>query len=109
MPRRGAKEIAFGLRKEDVKLKDFLDDFVRDVFRSLRYNMAKKRYFENKKTISRASLESASATQTISPYDNWLKQYSAKYGFDWRLMASQAFQEKGGLDGKSPALERTRK
>ena len=29
----------------------------------------------------------------ISKYDNWFKKYASRIGWDWRLLASQSFQE----------------
>ncbi len=67
----------------------FDDDRVRG---SLEYNMLKKQYFES----ARRAQESAAdfkETGKLSPYDELIKEYSKKYGLDWRLMAAQAYQE----------------
>src|SRR5439155_16123467 len=32
-------------------------------------------------------------TGTLSPFDEWFREYAAIPGWDWRLVAAQAFQE----------------
>lgn len=51
-----------------------------------------KRYFEQAKAPYVAmSLDLSDGT--ISKYDNWFKKYASSIGWDWRLLASQSFQE----------------
>lgn len=51
-----------------------------------------KRYFEQAKAPQVAmSLDLSDGT--ISKYDKWFKKYAAEIGWDWRLLASQSFQE----------------
>lgn len=88
----GAKEIAFAMRKENPALQKWVDRFVRRTYRGLDYNMAKTRYFENKKNMARA-VASVDNKGQLSPYDDLIQKYSKKYGLDWRLMAAQAYQE----------------
>ena len=32
-------------------------------------------------------------TGTLSPYDEWFREYASIPGWDWRLVAAQAFQD----------------
>lgn len=51
-----------------------------------------KRYFEQAKAPQVAmSLDLSDGR--ISKYDNWFKKYASSIGWDWRLLASQSFQE----------------
>lgn len=51
-----------------------------------------KRYFEQAKAPEVAmSLDLSDGT--ISKYDKWFRKYAAQIGWDWRLLASQSFQE----------------
>lgn len=51
-----------------------------------------KRYFEQAKAPQVAmSLDLSDGT--ISKYDKWFKKYAAEIDWDWRLLASQSFQE----------------
>lgn len=89
----GAKEIAFAVRPDAKALKGYLDGWVKKNYRGLRYNIAKKRYFKNKRTMYSARKERLGKTGEISPYDEIIRQYAKRYGFDWRLMAAQAYVE----------------
>ncbi|RMG16728.1 MAG: lytic transglycosylase F [Deltaproteobacteria bacterium] len=89
----GAKPIAFAVRPTAERLARRVDRFVAKIYRGLEYNMARRRYFENKKFIRQAKAERAGVSGRLSPYDDLLKKYSAMYGLDWRLMAALAYQE----------------
>ena len=56
--------------------------------------MMKKRYFKNKRTITRAkdSLR-VDLSGRLSPYDELVKKYARQYGQDWRLITAQMYQE----------------
>jgi membrane-bound lytic murein transglycosylase F len=85
--------IAYGARKENKALLAALDEFVKKRFRGLEYNVLKKEYFENKRIIESAHTDDVRVSGTISAYDSLMKQHSKEYGLDWRLMASQSYQE----------------
>ena len=87
------KEIAFGTRKNNPKLRTLLDGFVSESYRGLAYNVIFNRYFHNSAGIRRAKERRASETGRLTPYDNLIKKYSKQYNLDWRLMAAQAFRE----------------
>jgi membrane-bound lytic murein transglycosylase F len=89
----GSRAIAFALRKESVKLKGFLDGFVKKMYRGTLYNMWRKRYFENSHRVLEAKVERTEVSGTLSPFDSLFQSYSSQYGMDWRLMAAQAYQE----------------
>ncbi len=86
-------EIAFAVRPSSEKLAAHLDAFVKREYRGLRYNMAKKRYFENRRVIASAREDRLEKTGQISPYDALIKKYATRYGLDWRLLAALAYQE----------------
>lgn len=87
------KEIGFGLRPDNPELLEWVNNFVRRHYRGLEYNMARRRYFENSRTITRAKTERLEISGRLSPYDDIIRRYSYRYGLDWRLMAAVAFQE----------------
>ncbi|WP_343073545.1 transporter substrate-binding domain-containing protein [Pyxidicoccus fallax] len=89
----GHHGIAFAVRQENPKLKAFLDGFVQKTYRGIDYNMARRRYFEGRRSEAPATAEAAAAVGAISPYDPLVQSYSARYGLDWRLMVAQMFQE----------------
>ncbi|MEQ9503772.1 MAG: transporter substrate-binding domain-containing protein [Deltaproteobacteria bacterium] len=87
------REIAYAVRPDAKKLQAFLSAFVKKNYRGLTYNVLKKRYFENEHSIARYQDNRVTKTGQISPFDALIKKYAAKYGFDWRLMAAQAYVE----------------
>ncbi|MFP2905563.1 transporter substrate-binding domain-containing protein [Pyxidicoccus sp. 3LFB2] len=89
----GHHGIAFAVRKENPKLRAFLDGFVQKTYRGIDYNMARRRYFEGRRSESPATMEAGAMDGAISPYDTLVQSYSARYGLDWRLMVAQMFQE----------------
>ncbi len=87
------KPIAFGVRPGERRLKAFLDGFVKRHYRGLEYNILKRRYFANQRTIRRFKAERVAKSGRLSKFDDVIKKYSSRYGFDWRLMAAQAYVE----------------
>jgi membrane-bound lytic murein transglycosylase F len=83
--------IAFGVRKENAALAKALDAFVQQHYRKLDYNVIRQRYFESAQTAEFA--QDMEKVGQLSPYDDLIKLRSEQYGLDWRLMASQAYQE----------------
>ncbi|MDF1564322.1 MAG: transporter substrate-binding domain-containing protein [Deltaproteobacteria bacterium] len=92
-----AKAIAFAMRPGSPRLERAVNAFVAASYRDLEYNMARQRYFESSRRIAQANAWRVPAEEEgrISPYDDLIRKYSAKYGLDWRLMAALAFQESG--------------
>lgn len=92
-PDEGAKQIAFAVRPDNKQLQAALDAFVKTAYRGMQYNVAKARYFKNPRTIRSYRDSRLGKTGRISPYDEVIKTYGRRYGFDWRLMAAQAYVE----------------
>ncbi len=85
-------DIAFAVRTENIKLRAALDAFVKKHYRSMEYNMLKKRSFENRGAIAQGR-QSSAKSGSLSPYDKVIRRYSEQYSFDWRLMSAQAWRE----------------
>ena len=88
----GQHGIRFAVRPANTALLAALDAFVKKARNGLEYNMARRRYFEDKQTIVAGMTESAKPGQ-LSPYDKIIKKLAKDRGLDWRLMAAQAYQE----------------
>lgn len=88
----GSRGIAFATRKSTPELQTFLDGFVKRTYRGLEYNMLKRKYFENSRTIRASQTRKLNPGQ-LSVYDDIFRKYAELYAFDWRLLASLAFQE----------------
>ena len=96
---------AIALRGRNQKLKQALNQFVNRVYKGEFYNVLYKKYFKSHKSVTRLAEGRIVDTVngTISPFDNIVQKYANLYGFDWRLIAAQMFQESGfDPEAKSP-------
>jgi membrane-bound lytic murein transglycosylase F len=87
------KQLAFAVRPGDRELKAVLDRFVRQSYKGLEYNMSWRRYFEDARIATEARAQDAGTLQGLSSFDPLFRKYAQLYGFDWRLLAAQAYQE----------------
>lgn len=87
------KQIAFAVRPGDRDLKAAFDRFVKQSHKGLEYNMAWRRYFEDSKIATESRSQDAGTLQGLSTWDGVFRKYAQVYGFDWRLLAAQSYQE----------------
>jgi membrane-bound lytic murein transglycosylase MltF len=86
--------IAWAVRQESSELLANLNAFIAEHKKgTLLGNIFFKRYFENTKWV-RNPLTGAEQKK-LEQYVRLLRRYSEHYGFDWLLMAAQAYQESG--------------
>ena len=78
---------AWTFRSADSDLGESIDTFLRQQFRAEAYNVLARRYFV------KHARPSPEVTETLSPYDAIVRQYADQYGFDWRLIIAQMYQE----------------
>jgi membrane-bound lytic murein transglycosylase F len=85
------------LRKRNPQLKRALDAFVKRVYKSEFYNITYRKYFKSKRSVIRLAKGRVvdPLSGEISPYDSLVRKYADRYGFDWRLMIAQMYQESG--------------
>jgi membrane-bound lytic murein transglycosylase F len=90
-----ARAHAIALRKRNPKLKQALDEFVERVYRSEYYNVTYNKYFESRRSVQRLARGRVidPVNGKISPYDELVRKYADRYGFDWRLVTAQMYQE----------------
>ena len=88
-----SRDIAWGLRADQPQLRHQLDNYISHSYRGLFYNVTYNRYFKEDKTIGVHEKYRVRPGKEISPYDDLVKKYALKYGFDWRLLLSQMYQE----------------
>ena len=86
---------AWAVRKKDSQLLIAINQFIKKEYKGLFYNVTYKKYFKNSHKIIRHKREriDLSVDGVISPYDEIVKKYAEQYGFDWRLIVSQMYQE----------------
>ncbi|MDR1738511.1 MAG: transglycosylase SLT domain-containing protein [Candidatus Symbiothrix sp.] len=83
---------SWAVRAYSKQLADSLDRWFADYRNSPRRRSILKRYFEMSKMPGDEPVPLLSAKQ-ISPFDSLFRQYSPLIAWDWRLLASLAYQE----------------
>ncbi|MCP4766115.1 MAG: transporter substrate-binding domain-containing protein [Gammaproteobacteria bacterium] len=88
-------EHAIALRKRNPELKKALNAFVKRVYKSEFYNVTYRKYFKSQRSVQRLARGRVvdALSGQISPYDDLVRKYSDHYGFDWRLVTAQMYQE----------------
>ncbi|MEN8170094.1 MAG: transporter substrate-binding domain-containing protein [Pseudomonadota bacterium] len=83
------------VRKENPELLKAINSFHKKEYRGLFYNITYKKYFNNSKRILSHIEERADTADNnaLSPYDELVRKHAEHYGFDWRLIVSQMYQE----------------
>lgn len=86
------QHIAWALRKESPKLKDAVDDFVKDACKgSALGNILLARYLKNTEWIKNAlAPEDRARFREVAGF---IRTYSGQYGFDWLMIGAQGYQE----------------
>ena len=96
---------AIALRKRNPLLKERLDEFIKRIYRGEFYNVTYNKYFKSRRSVQRLARGRVvdALKGQISPYDKLVRKYSDRYGFDWRLVTAQMYQEsKFNPKAKSP-------
>ncbi len=83
---------SWAVRKNSPLLAEAVDKWFDENHNSTEYKSILKRYFENSKRPYTKKILSLSKGQ-ISIYDPLFKKYAKELDWDWRLLASQAYQE----------------
>ena len=100
---RSGGQIAWAIRKKSPQLQNVINRFVKAHKKgTLKGNILYKRYLQNTKWVRNALAEKE--FQRFKDAVEFFKQYSQQYGFDWLMIAAQAYQESGIDQSKrSPA------
>ena len=85
----------WAVRADNVELLAKIDGFLEQQYRSAFYNLTYAKYFtsENRIRQHREERIDLNADGAFSPYDDIVKRYAEQYGFDWRLLLAQMYQE----------------
>lgn len=84
---------AWAVRTTSTQLKDAIDRFFREEYRGLWFNLTYNKYFREPEQVEELATERFAQTGAISPYDSLVQHFAGEYGFDWRLIAAQMFEE----------------
>ena len=87
--------VAWGVRKNSPELMNSLNQWIEEKKNGPLFDSLYKKYFiDRRRYLERVTSEYlTSTTGKLSEYDPLIKQYAGELGWDWRLLASQAFQE----------------
>jgi membrane-bound lytic murein transglycosylase F len=87
--------VAWAVRKNSPELMAELNRWIEDKQNQGRFARLYKKYFVDMRGyIERATSDYlTSSTGKLCPYDDLLKTYAGQVGWDWRLLASQMYQE----------------
>lgn len=90
-----SQRIAWAVRKNSPKLLESVNNWIEQIKKKDIYYVLYNKYFKNKKRFRRqiASEFYSRRTGKISRYDSLIKQHADSLGWDWRLLASQVYQE----------------
>lgn len=83
---------SWAVRKECTQLAEAVNKWHDENMTSPRYTASMKRYYELSKSKIFFPIMSVKDGK-ISPYDNLFRQYAKEIGWDWRLLASLAYNE----------------
>ena len=86
---------AVAVRAQNQQLLAALNDFINKEYKGLVYNILYKKYFTNPRNIRNlaAGRLGGENNKGLSPYDEVTRKYADEYGFDWRLITAQMYQE----------------
>lgn len=90
-----SQRIAWVTRKKSPEFRKVINKWILTERNQTDYNVIYNKYFKNKRTFrkrTRSDFYSLNNNQ-ISEYDNLIKKYAKDIGWDWRLLASQVYQE----------------
>jgi membrane-bound lytic murein transglycosylase F len=89
------QRLAWMVRKTSPKLKEAINQWIEKAQESADYFVVYNKYFKNEKAFKRrVSSEYFSLTGgKISSYDETIRQYAQEINWDWKLLASQIYQE----------------
>jgi membrane-bound lytic murein transglycosylase F len=90
------KDHQIAVRGEDSRLLSALDDYIKSKKDGKLYSRLYAKYFTDSKQIRRlqqAQLKTVDGKKMISRFDPLVQRYAPKYGFDWRFISAQMFQE----------------
>jgi membrane-bound lytic murein transglycosylase F len=83
---------AWVVRRGDTQLRAALNDYLAREYRKGYYNVLYSKYIENPQPLP-GDTERLTERHQLSPWDEIVHEYADRYGFDWRLIVAQMYQE----------------
>ncbi len=86
--------LAWGVRKESEKLLNEINNWLVQFKKTKDYRLIYNKYFHNRRSEHLVKSDYyAISSGKVSAYDELIKKYSEKIGWDWRLLAAMIYQE----------------
>lgn len=85
----------WAMRANNPELRAAVDEFLARQYRSTFYNTLYAKYFHDRERVRGFSMQRIDLQhgREISPWDDMVQEYARQYGFDWRLVLAQIYQE----------------
>ena len=89
------QQIAWVVRDHAPDLVDAINGWIREAKKGVAYHAIYEKYYQNRRGFrERLAGDHLSAPSArLSPFDDLLKRHATVIGWDWRLLASQVYQE----------------
>lgn len=84
---------AWCVSKKSPELLKYINEWVKNTSKSVRYSAIYNKYFEKSKYFESVGFKKIPSYNRISSYDDYFKLYSTIVGWDWRLLAAVAYKE----------------
>ena len=90
-----SQRIAWVTRKKSPAFTAIVNQWIKMQRKKTNYNVIYNKYFKNKRSFKRRVRSDYYSLKNnqISKYDELIKIYAKELGWDWRLLASQVYQE----------------
>ena len=88
----GLRPMVWAVRQSDTQLLSALNAYIDQEYRQGFYNVVYNRYIDNPEP-QKASAALLTGVAQLSPFDTIVRDYAERYGFDWRLIVAQMYQE----------------
>lgn len=90
-----SQRIAWVTRKKSRKFREILDNWIIKNRNTIKFRVLYNKYFKNKRSFKRREKSDyySLTNNQISAYDDIIKKYAKIIEWDWRLLASQIYQE----------------
>lgn len=85
--------IGWAVARHTPKLLEAINNYFEKTYRGTFYNLTYQKYFKNTRAVRGHVKFRAAKTGQLSPYDDAVRRFSKRYGFDWRLITAQMYQE----------------
>jgi membrane-bound lytic murein transglycosylase F len=90
-----SQRIAWVTRKKSKDFRKVVNNWILSKRKTTEYNVVYNKYFKNRRSFQRRIKSDYYSLKNnqISEYDDIIKSYANELGWDWRLLASQVYQE----------------